>query len=127
MKRFSDAASEVSAVARRGRSPVPAVSDGEDARNPHACHAYGCPLPGAISDSTVGGGPWLCRHHFGAAASQWADITTRLRREQAHQGDLVTTAPAVPNAVQRIRAEIAELQERRAAARQDREPGEDDE
>lgn len=129
MKRFSDAAAEVTAVARRSRAPAPAPAraDGEDARDPHACHAYGCPLPGAISASTVGGGPWFCRHHFGVGGAAWAGITTRLRQEQAHDGELVAAAPSVPAAVKRIRDEISETRARRAAAGPAREPGEDDE
>lgn len=43
------------------------------------CMAYGCPLAGAISDSTKGGGPWFCRFHFGTAADDWQRITTEIR------------------------------------------------
>lgn len=129
MKRFSDAAAEVTAVAARNRSPGPAPprAEGEDARDPHACHAYGCPLPGAISASTVGGGPWFCRHHFGVGAALWPETTTRIRRELAHDGELVDTTQAVPPAVQRVREQVAQTRERRALAAPSREPGEDDE
>lgn len=43
---------------------------------------YGCPLPGAISESTRGGGPWFCREHFGAKSEAWPDITVDLRRRE---------------------------------------------
>jgi len=46
------------------------------------CHAYGCPLAGAISDSLKGGGPWFCRHHHGVPPERWAEITTSLRQQQ---------------------------------------------
>lgn len=114
MSRYHEAAQDVGGAA--GQEPAGG-----------GCHAYGCPLPGAISESTKGGGPWFCRHHFGTGGAAWAGITTRLREEQAHDGELVAAAPAVPAAVQRIRTEVAETRARRAAAGPAREPGEDDE
>lgn len=47
----------------------------------HWCAAYGCPMPGAISESTTGGGTWLCRRHFGARPDDWQEITTQVRRD----------------------------------------------
>ena len=44
------------------------------------CAAYGCPLPGGISLSTKGGGPWHCRFHFGREPSEFDGITTDVRR-----------------------------------------------
>lgn len=110
MSRYHEAAQDVGGAA--GQEPAGG-----------GCHAYGCPLPGAISESTKGGGPWFCRHHFGAGAALWPDITTRLRREQS---ELIDPTPAVPAAVQRIRAEVAEARARRTLAAPSREPGEDD-
>ena len=126
MKRFSEAAAEVTAVAKRpARRAAPAVQTGEDARDPHSCHAYGCPLPGSISASTVGGGPWFCRFHFGARAAEWADITTSIRNgtlDLEHKGD----SPAV-KAAREMMDSTAARRERMAALGREREPGEDDE
>lgn len=88
MSRYNDAA--------RG-APEPEVDTG-------GCYANGCPLPGAISESTKGGGPWFCRHHFATAPSRWSEITTRLRRAAAN-GELLDETPAASPTVQRIREE----------------------
>lgn len=99
-------AAEVSAQAKRGRRAAPEAPEPEEERDPSACAAYGCPLPGSISESTTGGGPWLCRHHFGVASSRWTEITTRLRRPMAND-ELIDAAPSVSPTVQRIREENA--------------------
>lgn len=45
------------------------------------CHAYGCPMPAALSTSTTGAkADWLCWIHFGADASEWQQITAELNR-----------------------------------------------
>lgn len=125
MSQYNDAAT--AGAAKRARNPAPEVEPGEDTRDPHRCHAYGCPLAGSISDSTVGGGPWFCRHHFGAAPALWAEITTSLRREVAERtGALLDEAPSVPREVQRMREEITQTRAQRALAGPSREPGEDD-
>jgi len=41
------------------------------------CLARGCPLPGTVSDSTKGGGPWTCSAHRRAAPEQWPAISER--------------------------------------------------
>lgn len=43
------------------------------------CLAYGCPLVGAISDSTRPPHRYFCRHHFGTPSSEWPEITQRVR------------------------------------------------
>lgn len=45
----------------------------------HRCHAHGCPLSGAISESTRGGGPFFCRFHFGTDPKEWQAITETVR------------------------------------------------
>lgn len=64
MSRYNDAA--------RG-SPEPES-------NGYRCHAHGCPLSGAISESTRGGGPFFCRFHFGTTPGEWPEITTKVRQ-----------------------------------------------
>jgi hypothetical protein len=39
--------------------------------------ARDCPLPGTVSDSTKGGGPWTCSAHRRAAPEQWPAISER--------------------------------------------------
>ncbi|MCD6674863.1 MAG: hypothetical protein LT106_18675 [Burkholderiaceae bacterium] len=82
MSRYNDAA--------RG-APEPEVDSGR-------CHAYGCPLPGAISDSTKGSGPWLCRFHFGRDRGEWQAITetVRLTMRDREQGDFLPDASRAP-------------------------------
>lgn len=63
MSRYNDAARS---------APEPDV-DGR------GCHVHGCPLPGAISESTKGGGPWFCHFHFGRQPDLWAGITETVR------------------------------------------------
>lgn len=49
------------------------------------CNAFGCPELGSISHSNAGPAPhdsWFCRHHFGAPADRWPEITRRLRVER---------------------------------------------
>lgn len=58
-------------TAAAGEAQVPA----DDGR----CFAAGCPLPGGITDSTKGGGPWFCRFHHGRQSAQWPEITQEIR------------------------------------------------
>lgn len=51
----------------------------EPESNGHRCHAHGCPLSGAISESTRGGGPFFCRFHFGTDPKEWQAITETVR------------------------------------------------
>jgi hypothetical protein len=48
--------------------------------NRYKCAAYGCPLPGGITDSVHGSDIWYCRHHFHAKKNLWQEITQKLRR-----------------------------------------------
>lgn len=43
------------------------------------CLANGCPLPGTVSDSTRGGGPWMCSAHRQSATERWPQISERAR------------------------------------------------
>jgi len=65
MSRYHDAVS-------KGSTPEPQVDDGR-------CFANGCPLSGAISELTKGGGPWFCRFHFGREPDLWPEITETVR------------------------------------------------
>ncbi len=56
------------------------------AADAYRCHANGCPLPGAISESTKGGGPWFCRFHFGRQADLWPQITDTVRGTMRENG-----------------------------------------
>lgn len=77
MSRYNDAA--------RG-APEPEVDTG-------GCYANGCPLPGAISESTKGGGPWFCRFHFGREPLTWPEITETVR-EAMREREPDSRAPA---------------------------------
>lgn len=59
---------------------------GDDAtippRDRFKCAAYGCPLPGAITDSIHGSDAWYCRKHFHAKSNVWQEITDMLRKGQ---------------------------------------------
>jgi hypothetical protein len=55
------------------------------------CLARGCPLPGTVSDSTKGGGPWTCSAHRRAAPEQWDAVSFR-----------ATSAPWLWRAINRI-------------------------
>jgi len=48
-----------------------------------ACHAPGCPLPGALSDATNGAGPFACYLHFGKPRDQHDAITGKIRQRDA--------------------------------------------
>jgi len=51
--------------------------------NPY-CYANGCPKYGSVSESTLGGGPWLCIDHFKEKErSHWDKITQQLRQRVA--------------------------------------------
>lgn len=45
------------------------------------CLARDCPLPGTVTDSTKGGGPWTCSAHRRAAPEQWPAISERANAE----------------------------------------------
>lgn len=47
-------------------------------RDPCMCAAYGCPMHGAMTSSTLGTSEWLCWLHFGKEAVQWQAITVEL-------------------------------------------------
>lgn len=70
-------------AASRQQHARPSVDEGIPHRSPHLCCAHGCPLPGTMSASTMGGSAWLCRHHYGAASKDWSSITTAITRERA--------------------------------------------
>lgn len=122
MKRVNEMAGEVTAYARRSR-PAPPVEEGEDARDPHRCRAYGCPMPGAISESTTGGSAWFCRYHAGAEPMLWANITSALRNGTLgrEEGGESPTVREMRQSVERARARRATP----APAAPSREPGED--
>jgi hypothetical protein len=58
-----------------GGGTQPASTGGE------RCLARDCPLPGTVSDSTKGGGPWTCSAHRRAAPEQWPAISERANAE----------------------------------------------
>lgn len=60
------------------------------------CAAAACPLPGAISESIKGGGPWLCRFHFGAPAVRWPEITDEAKQAKQAKRDGTLDAPPPP-------------------------------
>jgi hypothetical protein len=45
------------------------------------CCAYGCPMPGSMSDS-IGSSKWVCAMHHGQDPGRWQRITADLRRMQ---------------------------------------------
>lgn len=47
-------------------------------QDPSKCAAYGCPMVGTMSGSTVGTSEWYCWLHFGKEAVQWQAITVEL-------------------------------------------------
>lgn len=55
------------------REPVAQI---EAPRNPLACHAWGCPLPGSTSHES---GRWLCWCHVGQPSVRWPAITGELK------------------------------------------------
>lgn len=61
---------------------TPVGGDDTQYRSAH-CHAFGCPLPGGLSHSTLGGGPWFCRFHFGRERHEDDAITEEVRRMKA--------------------------------------------
>lgn len=65
-----------------GQAPTESTSESGRPNN-EMCIAHGCPLPGGISESTRGGGPWLCRFHFLAQPDGWQRITRWIRSELA--------------------------------------------
>ncbi len=64
-------------VASGGRN----IANAEQETNNWNCPAYGCSVPAACSHSTLGGGPWFCRFHFGKEAREWPSITDGLRKK----------------------------------------------
>lgn len=81
----------------------------EPAQSPF-CFAGGCSLPGAISESTKGGGPWFCRFHFGAEPNKWQGITDETR-ELKRSGLLY----APPEQSPAVKAMLAKVIRRRGA------------
>lgn len=63
-------------MARRPRQEQP---QGEATFVSPRCFAAGCPLPGGISESRAGGGPWFCRFHYGEQAARWPGITLQVQ------------------------------------------------
>jgi hypothetical protein len=49
-------------------------------RPSHLCAAYGCPLIGTSTASTIGGSEWWCFAHFGADVGRYQAITSELNR-----------------------------------------------
>lgn len=54
------------------------LNDRTASRDPSLCAAYGCPMLGAMTQSTVGTSEWYCWLHFGKEAVQWQAITVEL-------------------------------------------------
>lgn len=55
------------------------------------CAAYGCPLPGSITDSLYGPTnevEWLCRFHSGHERSEWQQITHKLRTTKTEKKEI---------------------------------------
>jgi len=120
MKRFSDAAREVTGAVSGGASAPTAVPE-LASRPPLACWVAGCPMPGTISDSTLGAGPWECRWHKFRSPDMTADeVTLRLRNRLA-DGRPIDEAPGPSQAALDLRTRV-----RRDTA-PERVPGEDDE
>ena len=115
-RRFSDMAAEVvRATKRPPEEPVQVEA------TPYGrCPAHGCPVPAGINESTTGGGVWMCRFHFGAAAAQWPEITRTLRQRKTAGVPLDEIRPSAT-------VEAMRLDLRSAAGIRSREPGEDDE
>lgn len=61
---------------------VPGKAETSTSHDTRMCAAYGCPLPGGITDSTQGSDRWLCRFHFGHEPSEFDAITTEVRRKK---------------------------------------------
>jgi hypothetical protein len=55
-------------------------SDRVAERDPCNCAAYGCPMLGAMTNSTLGTSEWFCFLHFDKEATQWQAITAELHR-----------------------------------------------
>lgn len=49
-------------------------------QNPTKCCAFGCPMPGAMTQSTVGTNEWFCWLHFGKESVHWQAITSEINR-----------------------------------------------
>lgn len=69
--------------------------DASTSRDTCMCAAYGCPLPGGITDSTQGSDRWFCRFHFGREPREFDAITTDVRRMK-RDGDLDRPPPETP-------------------------------
>ena len=69
------------------------------------CGAYGCPMPGALSDSTHGSDRWTCRFHFGVASREWDRVTTGIRQKLGAGIPLDPTepTPTVKAMLERVR------------------------
>jgi hypothetical protein len=48
--------------------------------DPTKCAAFGCPMHGALTSSTVGTDQWFCWLHFGKEAVHWHAVTMELNR-----------------------------------------------
>ena len=48
----------------------------------HNCAAFGCPLPGSLSEGIQGGGNWYCRNHFGSFGAAHDEITVRIKKHR---------------------------------------------
>jgi hypothetical protein len=61
------------------KKPATTAVASESESSPY-CAAYGCPLPGGISDSIAGGHQrWYCRFHFGEGVSKNDAITLKIK------------------------------------------------
>lgn len=54
----------------------------------YGCAAYGCPLPGSISNSIGPNGTYYCRHHFNIPIQEWAWITARIRSGEVERNEI---------------------------------------
>lgn len=66
---------------------VPGKAETSTSHDTRMCAAYGCPLPGGITDSTQGSDRWLCRFHFGKTVGEFDEVTKEARR-MVRDGDL---------------------------------------
>lgn len=92
---------------KRGRYAEASDGVAGDAKAPTddgRCHAFGCPLPGAISESLKGSDTWFCRFHFGAEGAKWNEITRSIRQKLSEGIPLDSQEPT--QTVKEMRARV---------------------